>query len=420
MTHAYCVIKPGQLLDPPSIRRSAMAACVAKGITYCHIGVPWSTFQSAVGGSTAAGVDSLRLYLDDVQASGMKAIVEVALHYAPAFVTSGVEQFKDQSANLWSDTGASGQNVRNWQWTTLGRTYVADLFNHLRISGIASHPAVAGARMGGGYRGEAHYAPVSGGTTPWWIFGASLQSGAGLSSDMTVCPFPGRTPAWDGTHDDQDDAIANWWLNGMNTWISWLIAQHKAAGFGGIGQELWVLHPSTGVRDRPHTDNGWKLEVAQGADPRRLMASYAHDNKVWPWSTWNNNTGSSTSETGMGSCVTLEKWDDSEAHDRGEAPDSVEEYEGNLLMTAGATRLLSLLTGTGGQAYDATHSRIGVGDSVTAESAAQTDLQGTNKYFKLVDATFPSVLGHGHLEVDLRFGPGQLRLAGVGHRRRHG
>jgi hypothetical protein len=305
MTHAYCVIKPGQLLDPPSIRRSAMAACVAKGITYCHIGVPWSTFQSAVGGSTAAGVDSLRLYLDDVQASGMKAIVEVALHYAPAFVTSGVEQFKDQSANLWSDTGASGQNVRNWQWTTLGRTYVADLFNHLRISGIASHPAVAGARMGGGYRGEAHYAPVSGGTTPWWIFGASLQSGAGLSSDMTVCPFPGRTPAWDGTHDDQDDAIANWWLNGMNTWISWLIAQHKAAGFGGIGQELWVLHPSTGVRDRPHTDNGWKLEVAQGADPRRLMASYAHDNKVWPWSTWNNNTGSSTSETGMGSCVKL-------------------------------------------------------------------------------------------------------------------
>jgi hypothetical protein len=89
--------------------------------------------------------------------------------------------------------------------------------------------------------------------------------------------------------------------------------------------------------------------------------------------------------------VTLEKWDDSEAHDRGEAPDSVEHYEGNLLMTAGATRLLSLLIGTGGQAYDATHSRIGVGDSTASESAAQTDLQGTNKYFKLVDATFPSV-----------------------------
>jgi hypothetical protein len=89
--------------------------------------------------------------------------------------------------------------------------------------------------------------------------------------------------------------------------------------------------------------------------------------------------------------VTIEKWADSDAHDRGDAPDAVEEYEGNLLMTAGATRLLNLLTGNGGQAFDATHSRIGVGDGAAAESAAQTDLQGTNKFFKLVDATFPSV-----------------------------
>jgi hypothetical protein len=77
--------------------------------------------------------------------------------------------------------------------------------------------------------------------------------------------------------------------------------------------------------------------------------------------------------------VTIEKWADSDAHDRGDAPDAVEEYEGNLLM------------GNGGQAFDATHSRIGVGDGAAAESAAQTDLQGTNKFFKLVDATFPSV-----------------------------
>jgi hypothetical protein len=88
---------------------------------------------------------------------------------------------------------------------------------------------------------------------------------------------------------------------------------------------------------------------------------------------------------------TVEKWEDSEAHERGDAPDMVEEYDGNLLMTAGVTRLLNLLTGSGGQAYDATHSRIGVGDGVTAESSAQTDLQGTNKQWKLVDATYPTV-----------------------------
>lgn len=64
--------------------------------------------------------------------------------------------------------------------------------------------------------------------------------------------------------------------------------------------------------------------------------------------------------------------------------------EGNLLLNAGITRLVSLLIGAGGQAYTTSFTRLGVGDGVTAAVASQTDLQGANKYFKAADAGFPN------------------------------
>ena len=77
--------------------------------------------------------------------------------------------------------------------------------------------------------------------------------------------------------------------------------------------------------------------------------------------------------------------------------DRITEFEGNNLLNAGITRLLNLLTNTGGvtlaaSAYGNTTARIGVGDSTTAFAATQTDLQAaTNKYYQLMDATYPQV-----------------------------
>jgi hypothetical protein len=88
--------------------------------------------------------------------------------------------------------------------------------------------------------------------------------------------------------------------------------------------------------------------------------------------------------------TTVRKWHDSADHDAGAEPDEVLELHGNLLLNAGITRLINLLTGAGGTAFNAANSRIGVGNSTTAASAAQTDLQGASKYFKLVDSVSPS------------------------------
>jgi hypothetical protein len=69
-------------------------------------------------------------------------------------------------------------------------------------------------------------------------------------------------------------------------------------------------------------------------------------------------------------------------------------HHGNLLTTAGLTRITSLITGAGGVAFTNTTARIGTGNSSTAAAVGQTDLQAaagsTNRWFQIMDATFPT------------------------------
>jgi hypothetical protein len=64
------------------------------------------------------------------------------------------------------------------------------------------------------------------------------------------------------------------------------------------------------------------------------------------------------------------------------------EVEGNLLTTAGLTRITGLIIGTLSTTLDSTRVRLGVGDSATAAVVGDTDL-GTNKYYRVMDATYP-------------------------------
>lgn len=73
----------------------------------------------------------------------------------------------------------------------------------------------------------------------------------------------------------------------------------------------------------------------------------------------------------------------------GVRPYEASELVGNLITTAGWTRLMNLLTNQGAtQALDATHTRIGVGDSSTAEAYGDTDLGAaagsTHRWFQPV------------------------------------
>lgn len=64
---------------------------------------------------------------------------------------------------------------------------------------------------------------------------------------------------------------------------------------------------------------------------------------------------------------------------------------GNLGMNAGIQVLEDLLIGSGTpQVYDNSNAYLGVGDDNTAENATQTDLIGSSKLRKAMEATFPS------------------------------
>ena len=74
----------------------------------------------------------------------------------------------------------------------------------------------------------------------------------------------------------------------------------------------------------------------------------------------------------------------------GARPYEVIEDEGNLLLYGGASALWHRLTGgTTVTAFDASNAHLGVGDGTTAEAPTQTDLQGTIKVRKPMDATYP-------------------------------
>lgn len=96
--------------------------------------------------------------------------------------------------------------------------------------------------------------------------------------------------------------------------------------------------------------------------------------------------------------ATVERYDDNytaeEIVARGIQPVSVDVYEDNLVTTVGLARVLDRLIGVSVQAADNTHTFLGVGNSATAATVGQTDLQagtgGSNRQWKGMDATYPS------------------------------
>ncbi|HEY9411127.1 MAG TPA: hypothetical protein VIP77_16225 [Jiangellaceae bacterium] len=93
----------------------------------------------------------------------------------------------------------------------------------------------------------------------------------------------------------------------------------------------------------------------------------------------------------------------------GVRPYKVSEHLGNVITTAGWTRMLNLLIGAGGQIFDAAHTRIGAGNGTTSAGggsvpavAADTDLAAAagsgNRWFQLaagigvVGGTVPKTL----------------------------
>lgn len=95
-------------------------------------------------------------------------------------------------------------------------------------------------------------------------------------------------------------------------------------------------------------------------------------------------------------------------------PYEVLEAAGNLLTTAGLNRITSLIIAGGGQGATNTATRLGVGNSTTAEAVGQTDLQAAagsaNRWFQVMDATYPQQ-SNGVLTFKATFATGDGNFA---------
>lgn len=66
-------------------------------------------------------------------------------------------------------------------------------------------------------------------------------------------------------------------------------------------------------------------------------------------------------------------------------------FEGNIMLNEGINELWTLACSSSGTKFDNSNAYIGVGDSTTAEDAAQTGLQAsTNKLYKGMNSGYPT------------------------------
>ena len=76
----------------------------------------------------------------------------------------------------------------------------------------------------------------------------------------------------------------------------------------------------------------------------------------------------------------------------------------NIFLTVGTNEIWKLVTGQSANTFTNAQATIGIGDSATAATAAQTDLQAaTNKLYKGMAASFPTVPASGSIQFQAVF-----------------
>jgi hypothetical protein len=268
--------------DGDGLSATQLSQIAAVGVNSIVMQVQWDQLQPNGAGTAldSGAVAAMNAYYDLIRAHGMTVIMEQCLHNPPAWVKSGVEQFKDQNGTNY--TGGAGSDVRNWIWTANGRQYVADYTNKvaaaLGSSRIATMDCI---KFGGSIYGELQY-NING--SSFMGFGNSMQTGSGLAAGLSICPHPGYKPY--GGNDTFDYEWFNWYIDGMVNWMLYFAQCFKTAGYT---CDLHAMLPSSGLATTDTRGSGsYTYQVSQGVDYTRQVGAMKRDPQIWPWATWIN------------------------------------------------------------------------------------------------------------------------------------
>jgi len=84
---------------------------------------------------------------------------------------------------------------------------------------------------------------------------------------------------------------------------------------------------------------------------------------------------------------------------------------GNVFLNEGINFIWQAVTGASGLTFfNSANSYIGVGDGTAAADPSQTGLQGTNKYYKIVDSGYPQISGT-QIIFRATFGPNEANFS---------
>jgi len=87
------------------------------------------------------------------------------------------------------------------------------------------------------------------------------------------------------------------------------------------------------------------------------------------------------------------------------------EVVGNVFLNEGINFIWQAVTGASGLTFfNSANSYIGVGDGTAAADPSQTGLQGTNKYYKIVDSGYPQISGT-QIIFRATFGPNEANFS---------
>lgn len=290
------------------VPEAQFVAWKAAGGTHVVVQAIWDQLEPTQGELDSAALDDLLERMIEARNNGLQVIFEFALQYAPAWYLAAAPKYRDQYGATWDSTDP-GDQVRDMVWSnyawSAAKAFMTLLWPWVRSTHNADG-IIDSIRVGFGIRGEMQMPPVGpgdgAGHYQWWAFSTAAR-GTDTAPDQNPMPLTdGYNPHSGG---GSDEAFVSWYQASIAQRVSSFV--YFVRNELGWADKIHVMHPNWGVRPGETSDSwSWRAQQAAGCDWSSQIDQYRWADKVYPWSTWLDQTPFSVA--GSANPVEWEPW----------------------------------------------------------------------------------------------------------------